>query len=353
MLAALPLLRRLLLPCLLLLIVPVSTELVNTTVDDTIGDPTGLSILTFSPSGKWSLGQDCPGCAVHSGNTSNTVNVSQVGDGTWHDSTYHPNIAGDPEHVVSFSFVGSAVYAYNIIANQLPFITTLTNLTFSIDGHIVGTYMHIPENVTNTFEYGVLVYANTSLPYGRHVLAMSAAGTNDSLILFDYFIYTQDSNESSSALSGSSSTGSISLTSTTSLLATSLAASGSSKSSSPPLGAIIGGVVGGVVGLVILGLVLILCVRARRQEAARRPPPAAEKIDPFVFGGAQRHSGRRMSRAPILPDLRLGRSRLMPRGPGSTTTTDASEYLLHPGPSILPLPPPSISFSRAICDSHI
>ena len=352
MLAALPLLRRLLLPCLLLLIVPVSTKLVNTTVDDTIGDPTGLSILTFSPSGKWSLGQDCPGCNVHSGNTSSTVDVSQVLDGTWHDTTYHPNIAGDSEHVVTLKFTGSAVYAYNIIANQIPFTTTLTNLTFSIDGDPVGTYVHIPENTTNTFEYGVLVYANTSLPYTSHVFVMSAGGPNDSLVLFDYLVYTQDSDNSSSALlSGSSSIGSISLPSTTSPLATSLAASGSSKSSSPPLGAIIGGVVGGVVGLVILGLVLILCVRARRQEAARRPPPAAEKIDPFVFGGAQRHSGRRMSRAPILPDLRLGRSRLMPRGPGSTTTTDASEYLLHPGPSILPLPP--ISFSRAICDSHI
>ncbi|KAM5539938.1 hypothetical protein V8D89_006441 [Ganoderma adspersum] len=322
MLAALPLLRRLLLPCLLLPIVPVSTKLVNITVDDTVGDSTSQSTLTYSPSGSFHTGQDCSTCAVHPGNTSSTVDVSQVKDGTWHDSTYHANVPGDPEHVISFTFTGSAVYAYNMIANQIPYVTTLTNLTFSIDGDLVGTYVHIPENTTNTFEYGVLVYANTSLSYGQHFFVMSAGGPNASVFLFDYLIYTQD-DSSPTSLSGSNSIGSTSFPSSTSLLASSAAASGSSKSS-PPIGAIVGGVVGGVVGLVILGLAVFLCLRARRQTAARRPPPAAEKIDPFVFGGARRHPGQRMSRAPILPDLRLGRSRLMSRGPASTTTTEAS-----------------------------
>ncbi|KAM5534948.1 hypothetical protein V8D89_011321 [Ganoderma adspersum] len=322
MLAVMPLLRRLLLPSLLLPIIPVSTKLVNITVDDTIGDPTAASTLTFSPSDKWSQGQGCPGCAVHTGNTSSTVDISKVFDGTWHDTTYHPLIAGDPEHLVSFTFTGSAVYAYNIIANQIPFVTTLTNLTFQINGDLVGTYMHIPQNTTNTFEYGVLVYANTSLPYGQHTFVMSAGGSNDSLILFDSIIYTQDSTDSSpTPVSASNSAGSIS-PSSAAPLATSTAASGSSKSS-PPIGAIVGGVVGGVISLAV-ALIVFLSLRARRKTTARRPPPAAEKMDPFVFGGAQRQPGQQKSRALIIPDLRSGRSRLMTRGPGSTTTTDAN-----------------------------
>ncbi|PIL31266.1 hypothetical protein GSI_05964 [Ganoderma sinense ZZ0214-1] len=317
MLAALPLLSPSLVLCLFLPIVPVSATLLNITVDDTDGDASGGSTLSFSPHAMWSEGQDCPGCNVHSGNTSGTVDVSQVFDGTWHDSTYHP---GDLDHTVSVSFTGTAVYVYNIIANQIPYTTTLTNLTFWINSDLVGSYVHIPENTT-ALEYNVLVYSNTSLPNGQHFFTMSAGGPNASLILFDRLVYTQDS--TNSLASGSSV--SISFPSSTSLLATSAPVSASSKST-PPIGAIVGGVVGGVVGLAILGLVAFLVFRARRQTAARRPPPAAEKIDPFVFGGGAQHpQGRRMSRAPILPDLRFGRSRLMPRGPGSTvTSTDAS-----------------------------
>ena len=347
MLAAMLLLRRLLLPYLLLPIVPVSTKLVNITVDDTIGDPTTNSILTFSPSGKWSQGQGCPGCAVHTGNTSSTIDVSKVFDGTWHDTTYHPLIAGDPEHLVSLSFTGSAVYAYNVIANQIPFVTTLTNLTFQINGDLVGTYMHIPENTTNTFEYDVLVYANTSLPYGQHTFVMSAGGSNDSLILFDRIVYTQDSNDSSvTPVPASNSAGSIS-PSSAAPLATSTAASGSSKSS-PPIGAIVGGVVGGVISLAV-ALIVFLSLRARRQTNARRPPPAMEKMDPFAFGGAQRQPDQRKSRALIIPDLCSGRSRLMTRGPGSTTTTDASEYFI--GASSAPSLP--FSFFRTNCDTFL
>lgn len=341
MLAALPLLRPSLLLCLLLRNVPVFAAPTNFTIDDTIGDSHTGFIPTYSPSDKWALGQQCTGCNIHSGTTSDTIDVQQVFDGTWHDSTYHP---GDPEHTVAATFVGSAVYVYNIIANQVQDTTTLTNLTFWIDGDLVGSYTHIPENTTTVFEYGALVYSNTSLQDKQHFLTMSAGGPNASLILFDRIVYTQDSNDASpTPLSSPNSTVSASFSSSTPSLLVTSAADTSGRKSSPPVGAIAGGVVGGVVGLILLGLLMFCIVRARRREAARRPPPAAGKIDPFVFGGdARRPPGQRMSRPPILPDFRFGRSRLMLRGPGSTTTTDASEYFVRALLSLL-FPPPFLS----------
>ncbi|PIL32315.1 hypothetical protein GSI_05561 [Ganoderma sinense ZZ0214-1] len=289
MLAAPPLLRPLLVLCLLLPIVLVSTALVNITIDDTDGDASQDSTLTFSPVGFWAQGQDCPTCNVHSGNTTDTIDVSQVFDGTWHDSTFHP---GDPDHTITASFIGTAVYVYNIIGNQIPSTITFTNLTFWINSDLVGSYVHPPEN-TAGFEYGVLVYANTSLPNGQHFLTIRAGGgPNASLILFDRLVYTQDSN---SSLSPSGPSVSISFPSSTPLPATSAPASGSSKSS-PPIGAIVGGVVGGVVGLAILGLVAFLVFRAQRQTAA--PPPRRRSTRSSSAAG---HSIPKADRCPALP----------------------------------------------------
>ncbi|KAI1790963.1 hypothetical protein LXA43DRAFT_890118 [Ganoderma leucocontextum] len=324
MLAALPLLKRSLLSCLLLRIVPVSTGLVNNTIDDTIGDSTTGLQPSYFPPDSWAQGQQCSTCNIHSGTTADTIDVHQVFDATWHDSTYS---VGGPEHGVAVSFIGTAVYVYNIIVNQIPGTTTFTNLTFWIDNALVGSYTHVPGGTT-VFEYGVLVYSNTSLKNQEHFFTMSAGGANESLILFDRIVYTQDSDDSTSnsptALSSPNSTVPISLPgSTPSLLTTSSSGASTSKSSAP-IGAIVGGVVGGVVGIILLGLLAFWIARARRRTAARRPPAVAEKIDPFIFGNARRPPDQRSSRAPILPNLRLGRTRLMPRGPGSTTTTDAS-----------------------------
>ena len=380
MLAVLPLdlLRRLLL-CLLPPIVPVSAKLVNVTVDDTAGEdhPDGWT-LTFSPSNKWANGQDCPTCHVHSGTTPNTVDVTQVFAGTWHDSTYY---VGEPDHTITVSFTGSAVYVYNIIVNQLPSTTTFTNISFWIDSDFVGSYTHTPQNTTPMFEYGVLIYANTSLPNGQHFLVMSAGGPSNSLILFDRLVYTADSNDASlTSLNGPSFTDSIPFPSSMSTAAltsipfpssmstaapTSLndpsftdsisfpssistAASAGSSKSSPPVGAIIGGVVGCVVGLVV-ALMVFLSLRARRRRAARRPTPATGEMYPFIFGWAQRQPSQRKTRAPIVPDLRSGRSHLVARSPGSATTTvsDASEHFIRAFPS--PSPSPEL-FVKAISD---
>ncbi|KZP34754.1 hypothetical protein FIBSPDRAFT_942840 [Athelia psychrophila] len=90
-----------------------------------------------------------------------------------------------------------------------------------MDGQLVGTYEHIPTTSTD-YQYNVPVYMNTSLSYQEHTLTIEAAGTNTSMILFDYVAYTVESELDPSP-----------------------------TSPSPNVGAIVGGVVGGITIIVI------------------------------------------------------------------------------------------------------
>jgi hypothetical protein len=101
------------------------------------------------------------------------------------------------------------VYVYCIVPNQVPSSVTVANVTFTMvrsscrvysspsnlillcvqDGHIVGSYVHIPDNATD-IQYNVPVYVNTSLSDGPHTLSMATSGDVNSLILFDYAMYT-------------------------------------------------------------------------------------------------------------------------------------------------------------------
>lgn len=56
----------------------IRAELVNRTIDDEYGDPTGGGSVDYGP--NWEQGNDCVGCAV-------SPDRSQAFDGTWHDST--------------------------------------------------------------------------------------------------------------------------------------------------------------------------------------------------------------------------------------------------------------------------
>lgn len=88
---------------------------------------------------------------------------------------------------------GTAVYTYFICANTLDDATTLTNLTFALDGGQVGTFVHVPE-ATSDYEYNILGYAGTNLSNGRHQLLIQTTGdVNNSLVLFDYLIYSYGS----------------------------------------------------------------------------------------------------------------------------------------------------------------
>ena len=138
----------------------------------------------FYPLDGWNQGSECPGCALRPG----FVNVSQAFHGTWHDSTYLP---GGPESLISLTFTGVAVYVYHIVPNQVSTdsYSTLTNLSFFLDGEYVGQYIHEPDS-TSDIAYGVPVYVNPTLRNTEHYLNISAGGPSESLLLFDYVVYT-------------------------------------------------------------------------------------------------------------------------------------------------------------------
>ncbi|KAM5532361.1 hypothetical protein V8D89_013955 [Ganoderma adspersum] len=221
---------------------PATSSLVNITVDDTFGDPnTGLSpaYLPNQPT-PWHPGSPtgtCPQCNIQP----STLDLSQIYNKTWHDATRKPS-AVPPTITISFS--GSAVYVFNIVPNTLSGTVTNADISFAIDNEYVGSFIRHADN-TSDILYNHLVYSNTTLQDGIHTLVMSAGGTGQSLILFDYLIYTTESNS-------------------TTLFPP------PSGSQSIPVGAIIGAVVGGI-ALALLGVVIaVSCLRIRRRT---RPQP--------------------------------------------------------------------------------
>ncbi|KAL7280372.1 hypothetical protein ACG7TL_005297 [Trametes sanguinea] len=161
-----------------------TANLVNRTIDDQLGDIVTGAVPSKAPDDKWAQAQTCDTCGIHPGE----VDVSKAHDGTWSDSTYHP---GEPDRVITASFAGTAVYVFNLIANTFPYITTETNLSFSIDGTYMGQYIHLPDP-PSTILYNVCVFSTSNLPNQTHTLEIRANGPTASLILFDYIVYTFD-----------------------------------------------------------------------------------------------------------------------------------------------------------------
>ena len=335
-----------LLPCLFLfLVLSPSTSFatpINVTVDDL-----DTSVISYAPSNGWANGQDCSGCAL-----THLVNASQVLDGSWHDSTYH---SGNSPGEITATFIGTAVYVFNIIANNAGSgVTTATNLTFYIDNQLVNSFTHTSDGTANLI-YRDCTFANSSLSNEEHFLRIvNGGGPEATLILFDYIIYTTEDDTTTTGTASSTTLSSRSITTSSvvdaSTNSTTAAVQPTTSESSPtPIGAIVGGVVGGVGGLVVLSLAALCCIRRRN---ARQPEDLANKIEPFVGarpGASQAHpQPRRFSRPPALPSLRLGRTRLMP-GPGSSVSgSTASEFsYLLPVFSPVSLFPPLQRFRRS------
>ncbi|CDO74422.1 hypothetical protein BN946_scf184867.g20 [Trametes cinnabarina] len=154
---------------------------VNRTIDDQNGDSVTGVVPSYSPAGDWSQGSTCSGCFIH-------LDTSQTFQGTWHDTTHTPGDS-DPR-VITAQFTGTAVYVYNVLANTVPWTTTFTSITFTLDGKNVGQFVHVPTDSTD-FQYNVPVFASDNLPNTDHTIVIEANGaTNSSLVLFDYIVYT-------------------------------------------------------------------------------------------------------------------------------------------------------------------
>ena len=96
---------------------------------------------------------------------------------------------------------GSAVYVFALIplfaapANTTP---TFVNLTYTLDGQAAGDFNHSGTQSPSAsgpspdaFQQSVLVFAESGLPDGPHVLTMIVGP--DSVLLLDFIIYSQDS----------------------------------------------------------------------------------------------------------------------------------------------------------------
>ena len=151
----------------------------NLTIDDQLGDPaTGLKPQYSGPG--WNPGQSCNICSVR-------LDPSQTYERTWYDSTYK---SGSPPSI-TLHFIGTAVYVYNVLVNQgAPNAdVTGTNITFTLDGHLAGTFAHTPTS-SHSFNYNYLVFASHLLENTEHVLVIQPPENQRSLILFDYAMYT-------------------------------------------------------------------------------------------------------------------------------------------------------------------
>ncbi|KAL5513833.1 hypothetical protein ACEPAH_4234 [Sanghuangporus vaninii] len=185
---------------------------------------------------------------------------SQTFNGTWHDATFTPTDGS--ARAIEFSFNGSALYVFFVLANTIPFTDTVTDMNFILDEETFGSFVHQP-TISSDFQYNVPVYVNDSLSSGQHHMRMEAAGNHSALILFDYFIYTSDVDEASST---SSSPGTASSTAFPAPDVTQL------PQPKYSVGPVIGGVVSGVVGLCLVMDALICCWK-RKKHGRRMAMP--------------------------------------------------------------------------------
>ncbi|KAL5510945.1 hypothetical protein ACEPAG_4702 [Sanghuangporus baumii] len=215
----------------------------NVSVDDAAAS--GVIPQYLPPSGAWEQGADCSGCFAQ-------PDPSQIFNGTWHDATFTPTDGS--ARAVEFTFNGTSLYVFFILANTVPFTDTVTNMNFILDEETVGSFVHQPTN-SSDFEYNVPVYVNNSLSSGQHHMRMEAAGNHSALILFDYFIYTSDVDEVSSTSSSPGAASSIVFP-----------APGDTQLPQPKssIGPIIGGVVSGVVGLCLVMVALLCCWKRKK-----------------------------------------------------------------------------------------
>ncbi|KAK0454155.1 uncharacterized protein EV420DRAFT_1311059 [Desarmillaria tabescens] len=167
----------------------VEGELINHTIDDTLGDEsTGVQV-DYSPAGQssngntlvWRNASQCSDCAI-------VPDRSFAMNGTWTGATYYSSLENT---TAGLTFHGSAIYIYLIVSNY-PKSTGLVSdviCDFRMDGKVVGHYSHVTDG-TYQFQYDVLAYSNASLNDGDHTLLIEITGSDSSYVIFDYAVYT-------------------------------------------------------------------------------------------------------------------------------------------------------------------
>ncbi|TCD59919.1 hypothetical protein EIP91_011189 [Steccherinum ochraceum] len=156
----------------------------NVTIDDQYGDEATGAQVTYAPAELWTQGNGCGGCSAK-------PDASQAYHGTWHDGLFAPSQNKQPL-TVTFTFTGTAVYLFNILPQQKP-----TSAEVSLDGRVVKQ-ISITEDVSSQFVYNVPMFAMDGIANGQHTVTLTTTGNQDSLMLFDYAVYTTEDSPPSS-----------------------------------------------------------------------------------------------------------------------------------------------------------
>lgn len=247
------------------------STLVNVTVDDTFGDPTTGSLPEYLPNEEtWNLNlssQTCPSCGIDL----STLDLTQIYKQTWHDTMYLSVVT---PATITVRFNGSAVYVFNVLGKVVPG-AAMSNISFSIDGENVGQFIRSPESSTDIL-YNQLVYHNTTLKDGPHTLVMTPADLT--LMMFDYLLYTTQSDDTTPATTSSSTPHPSSISSSTTTPSTSNPDDpfhSSLAHTPPPVEGIVGGIVGGI-GL--LGVAVGVFFLRRRYKRRRSAPMQVRRV---------------------------------------------------------------------------
>ncbi|KAI0652590.1 hypothetical protein C8Q79DRAFT_109349 [Trametes meyenii] len=151
----------------------------NFTIDDSA--PEGV---TYLPEGFWSFELSCPFCALQ-------PDPSQAFNRTWHVSVFDTDDVLLDTPQINIAFSGTFVEVYAILADTIPgglSTTDPTRMNFFIDGALSGSFIHNPGPEAR-FLYNQLVYSNTSLSDGEHVISLQPKLDASSIIFFDYLVH--------------------------------------------------------------------------------------------------------------------------------------------------------------------
>jgi len=183
---------------LLSIVTHVNAIIENRTIDDTNGDSVTHVVPDYNngdgSANVWNAQPGCSGCTLK-------PDASKAFDNTWHDNMY---FGGTPLASVNITFTGTAIWVYNIVPNSnttgFP-----TNLEFYLDGTFDRTFKYTPSYNQTDFLYDFVVYQR-EVDNGTHVLEMTLGNdpTQNSVMLFDYALYTYNGPDGGSTATGSS-----------------------------------------------------------------------------------------------------------------------------------------------------
>ncbi|KAL1753106.1 hypothetical protein FB107DRAFT_292627 [Schizophyllum commune] len=294
--------------------------------------PTDRASIVYEPASAWSEGQYCPVTYFPLSGCHAQPDKSQVFNGSWHDTTDDGD--RDIENTtMTISFVGSGIYLYGILDNNNTALTgTLANYDLILDGVYDGNFHHDPDNSSSVaYIYDVLFYKVTDLKDEAHELVVNVAGGNGveqaSLMLFDYFTVTYDSDEEESLLSSETPSSTNPSGKTATITGTSSAPSESQtiehtggNLSRISIGAIVGGALGGL-ALVAFALVFFLCMRKRRHVRNARTKP--QYTQPFLAHLKAQEVGSTSRTELIIPPMKMSPLRSSPVASSPSSSSQA------------------------------